>query len=261
MESTCKKIRNLLPSFVTGEIETVTGREIKNHIEGCRECKKEAEELGLVVELTGSMPEEIPPVSLKASFYEMLNEEKGKIEMKNPIYLPFWLQIAAGLVLLVAGMFTGSILFPQRGEVESQSEIAALQQDIKEMKQLVVYSLLRQESASERIKAVSYAMEFTEPERELTEALLNTLNYDPSVNVRLSAIQALSNFSYNGEIRSGLIESLEKQYDPMVQIMLINTLVGMAEKNAVHHFKRLAEDEETLDIVKQHAEEGIKTLI
>ncbi len=273
MEKNCKETRKLLAQFVTGEVEPDKARQFSLHLDKCRECKKEAGELGLLFDLIDSFPEETPPINIKNSFYAMLDKEKNKAGIKedtrgtgnNISFIlparPFWIQLAAGVALLIAGMFSGSIFFPQRVVVESQNEIAALQQDIKEMKQLVVFSLLSQESASERIKAVSYAMDFTEPDLELTEALFNTLNYDPNVNVRLSAIQALSNFASNGQIRSGLIESLEKQDDPMVQIMLINILVGMAEREAVQHFRKMADDQETLDIVRQHAEEGIKTLI
>ncbi len=274
MENNCRETEKLLIAYTAGDLEPGMQEEVKKHLEQCMECKKEADRISRLFDMIGSYPQETPPANIKTSFYAMLDEEKCNTVLKEksikggerktgnrvPL-LPFWIQIAAGVALLIAGMFAGSLLSHHRGVTESQSEIAALQQDIKEMKQLVVFSLLRQESASERIKAVSYAMEFTEPDVKLTEALFYTLNYDPNVNVRLSAIQALSNFPASGKIRSGLIEALENQDDPMVQIMLINTLVGMAEREALQQLKRLAEDEKTLDIVRQHAEDGIKTLI
>ncbi|NJO91693.1 MAG: HEAT repeat domain-containing protein [Chloroflexia bacterium] len=121
-------------------------------------------------------------------------------------------------------------------------------------------NLLKNESASQRIKAVNYTEEIQSPSNETIEALINTLETDPSSNVRLAAVYSLSRFKSNKLVKEAFINTLNKQDDPMVQIVIINLLVEMEDVNAVEKLKELLKNKDLHEEVKTQAELGVKIL-
>jgi len=78
----------------------------------------------------------------------------------------------------------------------------------------------------------------TGPDPKVLDALLHTLRYDNSVDVRLASLDALSRYGSRPEVRRGLIEALPGQQSPLVQVALIDLLVDLHDPNAVQQFKR-----------------------
>ena len=97
-------------------------------------------------------------------------------------------------------------------------------------------------------------------DQELVQLLINTLNFDENVNVRLAACQALAHFENEPLVREGLIQSLKIQTDPNIQITLIEVLVFMKEKRASQAMEQLSQDKQTMDIVRLKAEEAAAKL-
>jgi HEAT repeat protein len=64
-------------------------------------------------------------------------------------------------------------------------------------------------------------------------ALLNTVNHDPSVDVRLSAVDALKAMSASSVARRGLVQALAKQTSPLVESAIVDALVDLRERDAV----------------------------
>jgi hypothetical protein len=168
--------------------------------------------------------------------------------------------IAASIGFLIIG-FLGGKLYDSFQAQFSRTEIAALRNDVKEMKQLVMLSMLEKQSPSERIKAVNYAEEFSEPDAKVVSALVSTLNTDDNVNVRLAAANALARFANAKPARDALIESLEIQTDPIIQISLINLMVDLEEKRAIAPLKKLLNNKNTTQVVKEEVRKGLGTLI
>ncbi len=79
--------------------------------------------------------------------------------------------------------------------------------------------------------------------------------------MRYAALQALSNYLDNEQVRYELVKSLETQTDPLIQISLIMVLVEAQEKSARVPMKKLIENKETLPEVKEQAEIALKVLI
>lgn len=167
------------------------------------------------------------------------------------------MKVAAGLLLLITGGFIGYNIKPS---ANSNNEVANLKQEMVEMKNLVIYSLIKQESASERIKAVSYIREISQPDPKMIETLFNTLNTDRNVNVRLAAAQALSKYKDNKEIAKGIVKSLEKQTEPLIQIMLINLAVETGDNDVTPELNKLLQRSDLMDEVKVYAKKGINSL-
>jgi hypothetical protein len=92
---------------------------------------------------------------------------------------------------------------------------------------------------------------------DIVDALTETLNNDPSANVRLAALDGLTRFYRNGYVRKKLIASLKKQQDPLVQIALINLLTQMRELGILTELDKIVNNENTDKAVKDCAYSGI----
>jgi HEAT repeat protein len=135
-----------------------------------------------------------------------------------------------------------------------------MQKEIKGMKEVLLYSLIDDESASQRIKAVSYAEAIPNPDKKVIDVLVNTLNHDKSVNVRLAALYSLGSWSDNQTVRDSLVTSLTGQKEPLIQVMLINLLAAKKESRAIAPIKDILSNSNTLPEVKEVAQRILKTL-
>ena len=133
-------------------------------------------------------------------------------------------QIALSLVLIAAGL-GGGYLLNVRSRSAARTEVAGLKSEVDDMRRIVAVSLLKQASPSERLMGVSWSARIDRPGDEIIATLLDTLNQDSNVNVRLAAVDALYLFYDHPEVKQGLLNSLARQTSPLVQLSLINLLV------------------------------------
>ena len=77
------------------------------------------------------------------------------------------------------------------------------------MRQMLMLSLMQQQSATERLRGVSGSVQIDQPGAEIVRALLETLMHDPNVNVRLACVDALRRFSEQDVVRRGTVQALD----------------------------------------------------
>jgi len=264
----CKHINHLLIDFIDKKLNKEQTEQVKLHLEECKICNKELEDILIVIDDLDSIKDEQPTPALRDNFIEMLNDEKLKAKTRNVIdinshkritwlYNPF-IRVAAGFTILVAGIFLGMLL---QNNLSSRSEVSQLKTEMDEMKQMLFMAKLDQSSASQRIQAVNFTQDLSQPNKEILETLIQTMNTDDNVNVRMAAIYALSKFTDENLVRNALVNSLKTQEDALLQITLINILVQIKEDKAVDVMKDIIQKEETIDAVKQMAEKGLTTFI
>jgi hypothetical protein len=176
------------------------------------------------------------------------------------IRLSWGLSLAASVSLLLVGFLAAWLLLRGGAPAAPKDDLTALQQEVKEMKQLVMLSLLENQSASERIKAVSYAEALPALDPAVRDALVRTLASDQNPNVRLAAAEALGRFPESEEVRQALVSALESEPDAMLQITLIQLLVNMEEKRAARSIERLLHRESTPEVVRNLARKGLSAL-
>lgn len=172
------------------------------------------------------------------------------------------LRLAASISLLLVG-FAGGMFYTNWHTDKSRSEFAQTGGSVTpemEIKKVLAFEPMPKTSASERIQAVNQSYELDRPDQDITQLLINTLNFDANVNVRLAACQALARFENEPAVRDALIQSLQIQTDPNIQITLIEVLVAIKEKRAVDEMQRLAQRQQLLDVVRLKAKEGISRL-
>ena len=108
----------------------------------------------------------------------------------------------------------------------SGSEIHALRDEVRSLSRLVTLSLLKQDSASERLRGVSFGRAAGSSDDRVLQALLDTLRHDPDVNVRLATVDALAPALGQPAVRGQLVQEVGAQRSPMVQIALIDMLLA-----------------------------------
>jgi hypothetical protein len=169
--------------------------------------------------------------------------------------MPVW-QLAAAAALLAVGMGVG---YGVRGD-KSRPELAQLREEVTSMRQMVALSLLQQQSASERLRGVSWAYQAEPSDREVLGALVSAVNHDASVNVRLAAVDALRRFAASPETRRAVVDALPTQTTPLVQVALIDLLVDFKDRNAADALTKLAANREVNDGVRQQARWALERL-
>ena len=166
-------------------------------------------------------------------------------------------RLALASVILFLG-FAGGYWFqrPSGG-----GDVAALTEEVSELKEMMMLSLLEKESATDRLRAVSLTSELGKASDKVTNALFSTLNNDPNVNVRLAALEALIPFTSDSKVREGLVRSIAFQDSPLVQVNLAELMAAMQEKKSVSELKKLAESDRTPKEVKEKIKKSIEVLI
>src|SRR5579883_326997 len=228
------------------------------HLASCERCRAEAESLKDMWSALGTLPEEDPSLRLRTRFYDSLRElrqrgterHKGFAWFRHPAF-----QAAAAVVILAAGVGTGYLL---RGR--EVSEVSQLRGEVDNMRQLVALSLLQQQNASDRLRGVSFAYRAEPDDSQVLSALLQTVDHDSNVNVRLAAVDALKKFTDNPVGRNGLAHALGKQNSPLVQIAILDEIVEVRDKSARPAVQNLAASPDVNPEVKQHAQWALRQL-
>jgi hypothetical protein len=264
-------IRNFA-SYLLGDLNEEEKLSLDRHLEQCPECRKELEETALVWNLLGKMPDPAPSGSMKEGFMTMMADYKKELVTKSQrrrridelfgflkgSFLP---RPAFSVLLLLIGLSAGYLMH-QPGRMTAQNrQIDSLSSQISEMKQIMMLSLLQDQSASRRIQAVSYTDDFTSIDKKITDALFTTLNEDTNVNVRLATLEALVKLANDPVVREGLIRSIELQDSPIMQSAIADVMVKLHEKKSVEELRRLLERKDINQMVKVNIENSIQQLI
>jgi len=125
---------------------------------------------------------------------------------------------------------------------------------------LVILGLLKDRSASERLKGINYVAALSDPKPAVIEALIKTLKDDESLNVRLSTIETLERFKQENRVKNSLVAQLNKTDEPIEQTVLIEALVRMRARESLAVLEKLEKDNKTDETVRKLARDGIGEL-
>lgn len=220
---------------------------------------------------SGDVPEHLQSHAAQFGYFVQARKEQPSLTFNHDLALMLdppkarnlnpWLRIAAAVALLIVGFGAGWLFQSKSGNGAVLAVLEGKEAGrVAEMKKVLAFEQMNSTSASERIQAVNRSYNIPDADRDITQLLVNTLNFDPNVNVRLAACQALTHFANEAEVKEALIQSLAIQTDPNIQISLIEALVAIKEKRAVDQFQQLARDQEVLDVVRLKATEGMNRL-
>lgn len=213
---------------------------------------------------TASTPE--PSNQMDEVFFTMLSAaiekevakppKKSFAEVLSGLFKP---QLAYGLLLLGVGLGIGYFMNSSSGTISNQILVA--DKETEAIRQKLVLTLLEQPSANQRLQGVSEANKFNDVDEIVVKALLQTLNSDSNVNVRLAAIESLTNYIDHSVVRQGLVQSIPNQESPLVQITLANLMVALQEKSSIEPFQQLLKEKELDTTVQKKIEKSIESII
>ena len=161
-----------------------------------------------------------------------------------------WMLAAAAVAVLAIGVAIGRSTVPA---ASPDPTLAELRRELHDTREMVALSLLQQQSASERLKGVTWTGQIDRPGGEIVSALLDTLVHDPNVNVRLASIDALRRFADQQTVRQATIDALVRQVSPLVQVALIDFMVEVNEREALPQLRRLSQDAMANKAVRERA--------
>ncbi|MGB0523858.1 MAG: HEAT repeat domain-containing protein [Flammeovirgaceae bacterium] len=209
-----------------------------------------------------------PSTNMRDKFYQNLasfkQDEAQKKKTSLQLLLTFltqlfqqaWAkQLAFGLLFALVGWVIG---YQMRGN-ETLSNLESMATEMQHMKQVMMLSLMEQESASKRIKAVNMVHNMDNVDERVIKLLLKSLNEDPNINVRLVAAEALQNFTSRPLVRQNLIQSITTQESPLVQIALVDVLLSLQDNATSDALKALLENEKINLEVRKKAAQALGT--
>ena len=266
-DNSCARAEQWLSDYWQGELGSSDRAWLDQHLQTCAECA----ELAAFWRELGQLPEVEPDPRQRRRFDAMLAAYEATTSR-----LPWsqgwrmWLRplpLGFALVLLLAGLGGGWWLHSLSstalsGSAQDQaSEIAGLREEVNDTRQLVVLSMLQQQSANDRLAGVSYSNRLSPPEPRIMQALLHSLQYDPSPDVRLAALDALQHAGSGGKsapaVTRGLVEAFPYQKSPLVQVALVDSLVELRPPAARELLQKVSADQAYSPEVRQRAAWGL----
>lgn len=212
------------------------------------------------------IPSPEPPETMPVNFYRWLNKHTHTnplsiTKILSGIYSYFdrmrIRRTAFAFLILVIG-FTAGLAY--HVNTIRTREIRNLNDEIVSMKSMMVLTLLEQSSSFDRLKAVSLSAGIDNRDEQVMNALFNTLNNDPNVNVRLAALEALATRGKNPKVRKMLVQSIDRQQSPIIQVAMADVMLNLDDKNSIPELRQLLNKTDLNETVRQHIQHTITKL-
>ena len=276
----CTRVQDSFIDYQDGSLPADEAAQLRTHLASCPACQREWSALQEITRKLDALPAEEPSPRLREQFYAMLDTHQREADAPSPFALArgridrFFaallpaqpaLQFALALALLAGGLFAGQHFLAEPAVVApandtAKKELAELRQQMASMNQLVTYSLLQQQSTSERMQTVLAKMDLNSPDRKVLTDLVGALAFDPSINVRLSAVEALAQHADYTLVRAGVLSALPRESAPLVQVAMIELLTPWRDQAAQPVFERLSRDEALDRNVREAARRALALL-
>jgi hypothetical protein len=255
----CETVQTQLVDHLSGALSEAEAQEIRVHLDGCPACRAEADSAAETWRMLGSIESPAPDSDrMRARFDAVIEAFEDAQVTPRP---PYVLQGLAAAALVVMGIAIGFYGGSKRARSTPPSpEIVAMRAELHDLREMVALSLMQEQSASERLKGVSWSGQIDRPSSDIVTALLDTLMHDPNVNVRLATIDALERFASQDVVRRGTIEAVDRQMSPLVQIALIDFMVKVHERESIGTLRRLSQDPQVNAAVRARAVWGLQQL-
>jgi hypothetical protein len=266
----CEEVEQKMIDYLDNNLDSGMRQEIEKHLESCERCLDELNESQQILNLISKDEMVKPDESLRINFYHMLHSEIKKGEEKSSIpdhkhFTPWYnssgYRVAAGLALLICGTFIGLLIRSGLNNSYASNELRQLHSEISDLKKATMFTMLKEESSSDRIQAVRYVEDLDKPDQNVIDVLVKTLNNDKNINVRMAAAYALSKFADQRMVSDSLVKSLSLQSEPILQVTLINILAERKEKSALKPIQEIIANRSTMKEVRAVAQNSLRVLI
>lgn len=261
----CHTARDAFPALLDRRTDPADHAEERRHLAQCPDCQRDYAALSEMASALDTLPTPAPTERMRKNFFALLEAEKrslnsaaaaahpGPVPRRRPAYA-WWLGAPAlAAALLTIGFLAGTRYAPPAVEKTApvadatQVELRQLREQVNKMGQLVGYSLLQQQSpANDRLREVLASANVSQPNDKTLDDLIAALAFDPSANVRLRALEALSPHAASTRVRAGVLAALPREQNPLIQLELIDFIAETHDRSAAPALETLAQND-TLD--------------
>ena len=274
----CEEVRDEFADYLAHSLDASAARLLEAHVSSCAACQSEYAGVDAIWEALGEVrPALVPSNRMRERFSAMVAAERALADRRpasRPLGQRRWVpslgstggplvQTALAASLLIAGLIVGRAIAsrPAAPIAPQGSEIAEVRSELREMRQLLTLSLMQQQSATERLRGVSWTAQIDQPGNEVVAALLDTLLHDQNVNVRLAAIDALRRVSDRADVRVGTKRAVRDKSSPLLQVAVIDFMVETRDPQAPDLFRTLAGDTSVDASVRGRAQWGLEHFV
>ena len=257
----CEDAKTHFADHLGRALPASTAEEVDEHLRTCGPCADEFNAIDSTWQQLGLIPG--PPAdsaAMRRRFQATLEEYKQGVDRLVGVRArtkQYGLQFVAAAALVVFGVLIGRESVPVPAQ---DAGIAEMRAELRDMREMVTLSLLQQQSASERLKGITWTSQIEQPGNDVTAALLDTLMHDPNVNVRLASVDALKRLAERETVRRGAIEALPQERSPLVQIALIDFVIEVNGREAAEVLRQLAGDPMLDEAVRARVARGLAQL-
>jgi anti-sigma factor RsiW len=227
---TCEETTPLLMDRLQGHLSGADEERLGAHLATCAACRAEVGAMTETWNTLGNLDDEqVPHERLRARFHAGLAayEARESRHWTDHVLGRWWPQQPALQMGVAAALALIGLLVGQQLPSAVDAEVAALRGEVR----TVGLALLDHQSASERLLGVEWSRR-TAQAPEIVAALLERVQYDSNLSVRLAAIDALRGELDRPGVIEGLALALERQESPLLQVALTDALLA-AEQPAV----------------------------
>jgi anti-sigma factor RsiW len=260
----CEELQRHLADHLSGTLPAGTADAVASHLQSCGRCAAEAAALADTWQALADLL--IVPADtggMRARFAMMLEQhhEQARARPSSTSSSSRWqwsAPAAAWAGAAAAILLLGVALGQQTAAAPPiDPQMAALREELRDMRELMTLTLLQQQSASDRLTGVAWTRQLDHPGDTIAAALVEVLTRDPNVNVRIAAVDALGRLADSDTVRRGAIEALPQEPSPLVQVALIDLLVQVNGREAADALRRLSSDPVVDSAVRARAAQGL----
>jgi hypothetical protein len=235
----CEEASALMADQLAGPLQAQDERRLEEHLRSCPVCGEESATVTMLCAEMDGAEEVVPSARMRARFHAALAAYEDRVGRRRSLYFREWLW--SGSMTLMAGMAASLFvvgLLIGRGFDSAESELDTLRQEVRVMS----LALLDHQSASERLLGVAWSARDASAE-QVTDALLDVVRNDRNVNVRLAAVEALSNRIDRPDVAEALLDAAATEQAPLLQVALVELLLERNVGNATTVARQLLETE------------------
>ena len=276
----CQRIQEAFLEYQEGTLPEPASAAVRQHLKSCLDCQRQWSELQHTLLALDRLPQPQPSERLRLNVLAMIEDAQREIDEPSPFALArsridaFFaallphrpaFQFALTVAVLALGVWAGARLLRPAPEVVTatdpavQQELAALRAKVESMDQLVNTNL-RQQSATSRLQGVLAALDSGSTDDRTLAHLLNTLAFDPSINVRLGALEALYAHADRDPVRAAVLSALPRELSPLVQVAMIDFVVATRDQDAAAALDALVRNPQVDAVVREAATRGLAQL-
>lgn len=214
----------LLMEFLASEAYLSGSQPIQEFLAEHPECRDSWLEIKAGWETMDKDVQQVPPVSgTFASVLKEYQQEKRPVSSAKTITftIPRWTVAAAcGILGLAIGL-----MWPKQSMTEQDQAVTSLMEELEQTQLAMQVLLLQSPNASERMRAVSMTKEYP-PVGDTRNAWLRALEEDPSVNVRMAALDVLTRDGRSEILAGQLLEAMAYQESPMMRLTMAELMTN-----------------------------------